>query len=574
MRQPSSGRILAIVLVFPFLTACGSAGAGNGAGGGTGNDPGTYYSTWIGGERESPGYRRVSFGENFFSRPGTIYMSPNGSDDGDGSRENPYESLWVASEIAAPGEMVLLLPGRYEHGLTLNGSGEELVPVTTGVSVEGGKVFFPSGTDVSGIQVNDGDFVYVYRSRYSNNGVHQITGVGNSGGIPYVETGAVFYPEDGVNGDDLSLSAAVGRPLVIAPAHTGTVEIGSSFYIEKHAWTLITGLHVKDSVESFNIQKGGSYHVFYNNRIENLSDMNGMQVGLSTADSPSLYNVLANNVIINPQVEGIYIGAGGQGAENNYTDFSHLLGNDITMTNGESLENGIDLKEDNRGSVVEGNYLHHFDLMTSGNGAVDIRERHDGVLFYRNRFENIRAKKSDEKMYQPYLLTHDARGTEVFNNEFILSQGFDGRGVHGWSSKLKTSHGEVSFYNNTLWGDFGSAVMVDNTGGALTVANNALSVPRPAVVYKFGAAVSASHNAYLSVAPPDARNWAETADPDGTPETNPLVAEDFSFVSPNDPTPSSSSPLVGQADQSHAPALDFIDQVRPDSASIGSREAR
>lgn len=519
-------------------------------------------------DRRAPRFNRVTFAPGFLTSRDAVYVSPDGSDHPDGSRANPYRSLWVATEAAAArGARVLLLPGRYDYGLSVNGSGAELLPLTTGVWVEGSRVYFPAETDLDVVVAGAGDFVYVFRSRCSNNGVHQVTAVGSN----YVETATTFHSESGTIGEDLALSAAVGRPLVVAPAEAGTVEIGDSFYIEKHHWTLITGFRVRNSAESFNIQNGGSYHVFYNNRIENVTEMNGLQVGVSTADDPSVYNVLANNLIVNPTVEGVYIGAGGQGPSNNHTDFTHVLANEITMTNGNRLENGIDLKEYNRGSVVEGNWLHGFELMSGGNGAVDVRDEHDGVLLYRNRFENIRGRPSDSELYQPYLLTYDAAGLEVFNNEFVLDDGVDGNGIHCWHSTASSPHGSVRFVHNTVSGDFGYALMVDNTGGAMTVANNAFAVPRPAVVYKTGADVTAANNAYLESADADGRAWAGDA---GDAETNPATIQSFGFLGTGEDAlrPQATSPLVGAASTEHMVTLDMADTRRATPATIGAWE--
>ncbi|MBD3220352.1 hypothetical protein GF314_03840, partial [bacterium] len=125
-----------------------------------------------------------------------------------------------------PGDRVLIAPGTYGEPLYIDTPGEPVVPVTAGVSVTGRHVYFPDGTDLSGIDLvqHPGEYyVYVYRSRLSNNGVFPVTGVYPAQSAVQIDARA-FRDEQGEPGSLLALSATVGRPVVFRCAADDTTQ--------------------------------------------------------------------------------------------------------------------------------------------------------------------------------------------------------------------------------------------------------------------------------------------------------------------------------------------------------------
>lgn len=521
----------------------------------------------LGGRAPLPGSRtRVTVAAGWFDgsipdRPGVIHVSPDGTDRGsDGSADRPYGTISAATAAAVPGDVVLVASGEYDEYVNINSSGISVVPVISGVSVSGARVFFPAEIDLSGVNDNGGDFVYLFRSRRSNNGVYQITEVGGD----YVKADVNLLAEEGRVGNAMWLSAAIGRPVIVAHMGDGEAVIRRGVYLQECNFNILMGLTVRNSLEGFNLQNGGCFNVIYDNRVERLTESNGIQIGVSTADHPNRYNVIANNVVVNPLVEGIYIGAGGRGRDYNHTDFTHILNNTITTTGRVKLENAIDLKEYNEGSVVEGNDVFDITLLTSGNGAIDVRQEHDDVLIYGNRFE---AVESDGTRYQPYLVTYAARRLEVFNNIFFRPDGPDATGVYLWKSSA-SSAARIDFYNNTVH-NIPRVLLMTNEAGEYRIYNNIFSAVGDefATVYREGAVLELRNNLY-------------SADPHWQPYTGSVesgrIAADPGFrdADAGDFRLHPESPAIDAGTTTCSPSLDYGLEARDGRPDIGAWELR
>ena len=60
----------------------------------------------------------------------TLYVATDGSDDGDGSAESPWQSLQRAADVVEPGDTVVIAPGEYLGGITIDSPGTEGRPIT------------------------------------------------------------------------------------------------------------------------------------------------------------------------------------------------------------------------------------------------------------------------------------------------------------------------------------------------------------------------------------------------------------------------------------------------------------
>lgn len=425
----------------------------------------------------------------------SVYVSNTGSNSlGDGSKQNPWRTIQYASyQSLSPGTTVCIEPGEYDEYVGLGSSGSEVVPIKYGVTVNKNRVYFPSGVDLSSVSTDGSDYVYVYRSRYSNNGVYKITAKGsnfveifkNYYCPAYVgsncttnqkrERPDLFLPESGRISDDLSLSASIGRPIVYTKCTNDPnqeVVIRRGFYVEKKDYNIIDRISIRNSSQGFNFQEGGSFNVVQNSVVDTLTNMNGIQIGVSTNEYPAKYNMIINNEIYDPLVEGIYVGAGGQGEINNHTDYTHIIDNEIhTSLNDKKLENAIDLKEHNRGSVVEGNYIHDIELKTSGNGVIDVRTDHDGVMIYNNTIKDIHSL--DTIPYQAVFRTYSSKNLEIFNNVVYNSNLDSSNTIIGWFAKAGIGT-TADFYNNTLH-NLDQGLLIEVSGGDYRMYNNIFS---------------------------------------------------------------------------------------------------
>lgn len=403
--------------------------------------------------------------------------------------------------IPGPGNRVFIKPGTYHEDLEVRSNGEVVVPVATGVSVhEGDTVKFTSPADLSGIELeyNPGEYyVLVYRSSYSNNGCFRVKEVDDANGF-LIAGGADFVGETGLIGDTNSLSAAVIRPVVYerSPGHDGSDRvvvdalqsdtIFTIFYIgdpigdgSTDAWpadaNLIRGIDFTNSAEGSGIHlQSSSFNVISGGRIY---ETNGAGIYINgNEERPSKYNIICENEIFNTPFEGIYVGAGGMPPSNNHAHFTHIIDNEIYTVDGSSLaqiENAIDLKEYNYGTVVDGNLLRDIDLVTAGNGAIDIRKGQQNALVYGNTFHNIGVIHSGTgAVIQVYA---DNQSVAIFNN-VIYRSAPEEDGLYAFRLD-GTSHTNSAVFHNTVF-NLNNGLLLEDYGADpdFTVSNNIISI--------------------------------------------------------------------------------------------------
>lgn len=349
-----------------------------------------------------------------------------------------WRTIGAATAAQLPaGTTVYIRPGVYAETIALRGSGAQVIPPQTGVSVQGPTVTFPIGTDLSTVDLDahpDEYYLYLARSLQGNHGVFKIVGVNVAARTVTVE-GQSFHPEAGVAGDATRLSAAIGRPVIYRNADptAGRVILDASSisgactvlyiggYIDPYHATpanfnLLEGLDVTGSPQCGGVHiQNSSFNVIRNSRIY---EHQGVGALIAGSDVAAQYNYLIHNQIWNTPAEGVYIGAGGYGAAYNNTHYNHILDNEIfvqgTATNAR-LENAVDIKAYNRGNVVVGNVMRDFDLLSPGNGAIDIRPAAHHTLVYGNIFRNI-GRGSSSGTYYVVNLYPETTGVLIYNN--------------------------------------------------------------------------------------------------------------------------------------------------------------
>ncbi len=418
------------------------------------------------------------------------------------SWDSAFNSVSEAmNKIPGPGSRVFIKPGTYHEDLVVRSSGEVVVPVATGVSVhQGDTVRLSSPADLSGIDLdnNPGEYyALIYRSSYSNNGCFRVKKVDDANDFLIAE-GADFVDETGLTGDTNSLSAAVVRPVVYErfPGQEGSGRvivdalqsdtIFTILYIgdpigdgSTDAWpadaNFIKGIDLTNSAEGSGIHlQSSSFNVISGGRI---FETNGAGIYINgNEERPSKYNIICENEIFNTPFEGIYVGAGGMPPYNNYAHFTHIIDNEIYTVNGSSLaqiENVIDLKEYNYGNVVDGNLLRDIDLVTAGNGAVDIRQGQQNALVYGNTFHNIGVSHTGTgAVIQVYA---DNQSVAIFNNVIYRSAPEED---DLYAFRLDgTSHTNSAVFHNTVFNLNNGLLLEDyGTDPDFTVSNNIISI--------------------------------------------------------------------------------------------------
>jgi subtilisin-like proprotein convertase family protein len=405
------------------------------------------------------------------------YVDASNTDSTNGlSWQTAFNSISEAADLVpAAGSVVLIKPGTYNEAISITSNGQEITPVITGVSLsDGNKIQFPSSTNLSGIDLtgHPGEYyAFVFRSRNFNNGFYQVNQV-NDGGDYILVNGQTFRDETGSAGDSSVLSAAVCRPViyrkyasqpeiqrVIVNADNNedisTIlylgdAIGDGAYDALPAdYNIVDGIDLTGSVNGGGVHiQGSSFNVIASSLIY---ETNGAGVLIDgNADHPACYNFIINNEIYNSPAEGIYIGAGGMPEYNNYTHYTHLLGNNI-HTSGSGinaiLENAIDIKEHNKGTFIEKNLVHDFNLVSSGNGAVDINSRADKTVLNGNIFRNI--GKTGEGVHAIIMVHEEIQALDIFNN-IIFDSLFQDNDIYALRIDA-TGHGDSRVAHNTIY---------------------------------------------------------------------------------------------------------------------------
>ena len=425
-----------------------------------------------------------------------FYVDASASASGDGkSRATAFKTIGEAtSSSLAPGDIVYIQPGVYEEDAAIDSNGAQTVPVTTGVSVsDTDKISFPSGTDLSGIDLASHPeqyYAYVYRSINSNNGFYKIALVDDDNDYVRVED-ADFIQESGTAGDISRLSASVGRPVVykkysddpenervvidcenVPEAYT-MLYIGD--YIDPyHAnpadYNIVDGIDVRNGPGGIAIQCS-SHNVYANGKIYDTEEAIGCIID-GNQDHPANYNFVINYEIRDVIGEGIYIGAGDNGEYYNQTHCNHIVGNEIHMSGAtDELENAIDVKEYNQANVIERNTIRHFKLMSQANGAIEIRDRAHFTLVYDNILKDIVGTGSSGDTEYVLNVYPETQNVWVFNN-LIYRTAANQDYVYAVNLEGKNTSGNLFAHNTIHNMDLGILLQNYGTGVDFTVANN------------------------------------------------------------------------------------------------------
>ncbi len=317
------------------------------------------------------------------------------------------------------------------------------MPVTAGVCLpDTDKVSFPSGTDLSGIDLASHPeqyYAYVYRSLNSNNGFYKIVQVDddNDNAYDYVRVeDADFVQESGAAGDISMLTASVGRPVVYKKYSDDHENEKGRPGLRKRARSLHHALHRRlhrrlprqsrrlQHRRWHRRQKGpggiaiqcSSHNVYANGKVYDTDIAIGCIID-GNQDHPATYNFVMNYEIYDVIGEGIYIGAGYKVEYYNQPHCNHIVGNEIHMSGAtDELENAVDVKEYNQGNVIERNTIRHFRLMSQANGAIEIRDRPHFTLVYNNILKDIVGSDSSGDTEYVFNVYPDTQNVWIFNN--------------------------------------------------------------------------------------------------------------------------------------------------------------
>lgn len=444
------------------------------------------------------------------SQPPVYYVDAAVGMSGDGrSPEGAFKTIQEALESPlSAGSSVYIQPGVYKEDAYLYQSGAETVPMTTGVELKGGnKVVFPDGTDLSVIDLANFDgqyYLYLARSWKSNSGVYQVTAVDGASRTVTV-AGASLTTETGVKGNPMYLSAAVGRPIRIlnADPERGEVvldvsedtEVYTVFYIGDD-WVDPCGANgplshiIVDGLTLTGSNNGGGFHIqcasyvlITNTTISNMWGTSGIYLN-GNAQYPAQYNFFTGNRIFDTTNEAIYIGAGDKGEECNYTQFTHVIDNDISHTDDAWMENAIEVKEYNFGTVIEGNYIHDFPLNYFWNGAIQVQWSADYTLVYGNVLKDLTPAYEEDPIYAIGVESggeggeHMTRNVHIFDNLIYNTVAVPDRVFFAFA--IRGDHTEnVQVHNNTVYNTNGALHFHyegEDSGNGVEIRNNVFAV--------------------------------------------------------------------------------------------------
>jgi len=443
-------------------------------------------------------------------QPPNYFVDAAVSASGDGlSAATAFKTIKEALESPLePGSLVLIAAGTYPETMYVNQSGAEVVPMTAGVEVAGAdKIQFPTGADLSGVDVANHPgqyFLYLARSWNGNSGVYEITSVDSANGVVTV-AGADFQPEVGMKDDLTVLSAGVGRPIQIraqgevmvdvsADPNSSTVLYIGDGWIEPCAadnpiaYVLVDGLTLTGSNTSGGVHiQSGSFITIANANINSMWGAAGILAD-GNEKQPALYNYFIGNTIYDTTSEAIYIGAGDQGEACNYTQFSHVLNNDISHSEGAWLENAIEVKEfHNTGTVIAGNLIHDFPLNNFWNGAINLQWGADETLVYANTLRDLTPAYEEEPLYTigiEAIDTYSTRNIYVFQN-LIFNTETPTATMYAIAVRGDNTE-NVNIHNNTIHNTTGGLYLHcdagDGSNNGVTIQNNIFNIAAGAPV--------------------------------------------------------------------------------------------
>lgn len=452
----------------------------------------------------------TTFCLNFTFSGGCHYVDAALPVSGDGQTwETAFTSITEAYETnPQPGDIILIKPGYYNEELTIGTNGEEVLPLTTGISIlDTNKIQFPIGTDLSGIDLinNPGQyFVYVYRSMSLNNGFYEVTEVNDDADF-IRSSDAVFISEQGLPGDSSRLSAAVGRPVIYRKYSMNPDEervlldsldlpgtnpslyignpIGDGNYDALPAnFNIIDGLDLTGAAvrEGLHLQSS-SFNVICNSRIYE-TDGEGIYIN-GNDDHPANYNIISDNLIFNTTQDGIFIGANNMPAYNNNADYNHILSNNFHLLDSASYNymlNAIHVNDGNKNSVIERNDIHDLILRETEKGAIEIHSDAENTIVAANFLRNIGAENPDA-VNACILIDGENRNVEVINNVIADSVSL---GDNVYAIRINgTGHEGSRFIHNTVY-NTGKGMLLEDYGTppGFTIANNIFMTEGPYIV--------------------------------------------------------------------------------------------
>jgi hypothetical protein len=434
-------------------------------------------------------------------QPPNYFVDSAVSASGDGlSAATAFKTIKEALQSPLePGSVVAIAAGTYPETMYVNQSGAEVVPMTTNVKVAGAdKIQFPAGVDLSGVDVANHPgqyFLYLAHSWSGNSGVYEITSVDSANGVVTV-SGADFQPEAGAKDDLTLLSAGVGRPIQIRNADPAKGEVVVDVSADPNsctvlyigdgwiepcaadnpiAYVLVDGLTLTGSNTCGGVHiQSGSFITIANANINSMWGAAGILVN-GNEKQPALYNYIIGNTIYDTTSEAIYIGAGDQGEACNYTQFTHVLNNDISHSEGAWLENAIEVKEfHNTGTVIAGNLIHDFPLNNFWNGAINLQWGADETLVYANTLRDVTPAYEEEPLYVmgiEAIDTYPTRNISVFNN---LIYNTETPSATMYAMAVRGDNTEnVNIYNNTVSNTTGGLYLHCDTGDG---SNNGVTI--------------------------------------------------------------------------------------------------
>jgi len=428
------------------------------------------------------------------------------------SWDSAFKTIKEATKIdLLPGSIVWIKPGSYNETMYVKVSGKELVPMSTGVDVKkGNQVKFPSSVDLSKLDLKNHVgryYLYLARSWASNNGVYKVISIDKKNNIVTVE-GASFIDESGKTGDLMYLSASIGLPVqfknsdpaagkvlldVSADKNSSTVlYIGNGWIEPCGAEAPVSNINI-DGLTLTGSNTSGGIHIQCGSNIVvsncNISNMWGAAGILVNGNKimPAMYNYLIGNTITDTTSEAIYIGAGGQGEDCNYTQFTHVIDNNISHGADAWMENAIEVKEyHDIGTVIESNSIHDFALNNFWNGAINLQPGADNTLVYSNILRDITPAYEEDPIY---IIGVDAGGDPgtieskkiyIFNNLIYNTVPFSDKayfafGLRGdHTSNINIFNNSVNNINGALYLHYDSGNGSDN---GVSIFNNIFSVP-------------------------------------------------------------------------------------------------
>jgi len=368
------------------------------------------------------------------SETATYYVSPAGNDNNPGtSTELPWRTIQKAANTVLAGDVVSIREGIYDERVSFYQAGDQVGgterhSVSRVSLTEGNKATFETS-----ISVSIGDYLYVYRSWKSNNGVYKITGFGDN----YVTVEGTPFLDETSN-----VIASIATPIIFKnyPGETVTLNPNrSSDAIIFGSWgsnpeptdgadyIIIDGINVTKSDGSGVIFLHSNHNVIRNAKIYG-NDAPGVAIWRG-----STFNTIENNEIFengfDQPGEGVYIG---KSYEYDGSDYNQVISNYLHHPGpaGECAETKWDI----RGTVFEGNRFEGCGY----NGGLWLNPGSTETLVYNNIFEN-----DPQSQFHIYL-----RGPAniIFNNLISDAQ----RGIFIEGNYLNNQIYHNVFYNNEV----------------------------------------------------------------------------------------------------------------------------